>query len=233
MAQYLQLDPTACPCTASNVITETALSRVGNPGANTTDKLLFIPPAWSSPTYFSLSLNGTSAYVDVPNTPAGSGVSIDITGPITVEAWVNTISSFRQGIVERYNNSACTGTADGGYALLIRPNGNVRFRTLKNGCEFVTLDAMGVNVRDGMWHHIAAVFDGSQMRIYVDGQRVAFTSSNVAPGAGTSHLLIGQSQDGGGFFNGLIDEARVTAAALYTGTSFNHLSLKHLTGVLV
>ena len=146
-------------------------------------------------------------------------MSIDIAGAITVEAWVKTTSTARQGIVERYNNSACTGTADGGYALIIRANGSVRFQTLKNGCELDTLDATGVNVRDGSWHHIAAVFDGSQMRIYIGGQLITSKSSTFAPGTGSSHLLIGRSQDGAGYFSGLIDEVRVTAAAVYSGST--------------
>lgn len=156
---------------------------------------------------------------------------LDITGAITVEAWIKTTSTVRQCIVERYNNSPCTGTADGGYSLLIRPNGNVRFQTLKNGCELDLLDASGVNVRDGMWHHIAGVFDGSQMRIYIGGQLITSKSTTFAPGTGTSHLLIGRSQDGSGFFNGLIDEVRVTAAAVYSGSSFT--TQHRVTGVVV
>jgi len=169
VARYLQTDTTACPSTVSDVITSTATPNKvteadGSLHTASPNRLLFTPLSWSAPTYFSLSLNGTSAYVDVAN--AGLGVSLDITGPVTVEAWVKTTSTDRQGIVERYNNSACTGTADGGYRLLIRPNGNVRFGTLKNGCEFDNLDAVAT-VRDGNWHHIAGVFDGSQMRVYV------------------------------------------------------------------
>jgi hypothetical protein len=82
-----------------------------------------------------------------------------------------------------------------------------------------------------MWHHIAGVFDGSEMRIYVDGQRKALKSPAVAPGTGSSHLLIGRSQDGSGFFNGLIDEVRVTAAAVYSGTSFT--TQHRVTGVVL
>jgi len=225
-AQYLQIDPKACPCTINHILTDdpahggvVTTDHVGDPGSGSPNKLLFVPQTWPTPTYYSLSLNGSSAYVDVPNTPAGTAVSIDIAGAITVEAWVKTTSTARQGIVERYNNSACTGTADGGYALIIRANGSVRFQTLKNGCELDTLDATGVNVRDGSWHHIAAVFDGSQMRIYIGGQLITSKSSTFAPGTGSSHLLIGRSQDGAGYFSGLIDEVRVTAAAVYSGST--------------
>lgn len=234
-AQYLQIDPTACPCMLNHILTDDSAhggvvttDRVGNPGTGSPNKLLFVPQTWPTPAYYSLSLNGSTAYVDVPN--GGLGVSFDITGPVTVEAWVKTTSTVRQTIVERYNNSACTGTTDGGYRLLIRPNGNVRFGTLKNACEFDNLDATGVNVRDGAWHHIAGVWDGNQMRIYIGGQLITSKSTTFAPWTGTSHLLIGRSQDGAGYFNGLIDEVRVTAAAVYSGTSF--APQHRLTGVV-
>jgi len=237
-AQYLQIDPTACPCMINHILTDppaqggvVTTDRVNNPGAGSPNKLLFVPQTWPTPTYYSLSLNGSTAYIDVPDPPSG-GVPLDITGAITVEAWIKTTSTtVRQCIVERYNNSACTGTADGAYSLLIRPNGNVRFQTLKNGCELDSLDASGVNVRDGMWHHIAGVWDGSQMRIYIGGQRAAFKSTMFAPGTGTSHLLVGRGQDGSGFFNGLIDEVRVTAAAVYSGSSFT--TQHRVTGVVL
>jgi subtilisin family serine protease len=153
-AQYLQIDPTACPCMINHILTDSpaqggvvTTDHVGNPGSGSPNKLLFVPQTWPTPSYSSLSLNGSSAYLDVPDPPSG-GVPLDITGAITVEAWIKTTSTVRQAIVERYNTSACTGTADGGYSLLIRPNGNVRFQTLKNGCELDLLDASGVNVRD-------------------------------------------------------------------------------------
>jgi hypothetical protein len=42
---------------------------------------------------------------------------------------------------------------------------------------------------------------------------------------------MGAAPDGVQFFNGWIDEVRVTADAVYSGSSFNHLALKKLTGV--
>src|SRR6266571_4767373 len=68
------------------------------------------------------------------------------------------------------------------------------------------------------------------MRIYIGGQFITSKSSIFTYGTGTSHLLIGRGQDGGGFFNGLIDEVRVTAAAVYSGSSFT--TQQKLTGLV-
>jgi hypothetical protein len=52
---------------------------------------------------------------------------------------------------------------------------------------------------------------------------------SFAPVTGTTDLKIGIQADETGFFNGLIDEVRVTGAAVYTGLSFP--LVHHVTGV--
>jgi hypothetical protein len=66
---------------------------------------------------YSLSVNGTSAYVNVPNSP-----SINVTGPITVEAWVKTNldGTFFNRVISRYSETG------GGYILDLYHN-KVRF----------------------------------------------------------------------------------------------------------
>ncbi|MEK6320885.1 MAG: S8 family serine peptidase [Acidobacteriota bacterium] len=229
VARYLQTDPTACPSTVSEVITSVATSGVvTDPGAGSPNKLLFTPLSWPAPTYYSLSLNGTSAYVDVPN--AGLGVSLDFTGPVTVEAWVKLNSNtVRQAIVEKYNPSAGAGTNNGGYGLRLMPSGKVRFFTFKNAVEYSFITSSTV-LSTGTWYHVAGVFDGTQLKIYVQGMSDATpVSATYPPQAGTSNLKIGVSPEGTYFLNGLIDEARVTARAIYTA---NFTAQHKLTGVL-
>ena len=38
---------------------------------------------------------------------------------------------------------------------------------------------------DGLWHHVAGVWDGSQMRVYLDGNQNGLKKSTVAPNFGT------------------------------------------------
>jgi hypothetical protein len=61
---------------------------------------------------------------------------------------------------------------------------------------------------DGNWYHAVAVYNGSKMMIYVNGQLVA-SASHSGPLQNTAHTVkIGRS-DGGWPFNGTIDEVRV------------------------
>src|SRR5439155_12145536 len=68
------------------------------------------------------------------------------------------------------------------------------------------------------WHHVAGVFDGSQLRVYLDGLQDGTKASTFAPTSGTTNLEVGISGANAFVipFNGLIDEVRVSSGALYT-----------------
>lgn len=164
---------------------------------------------------YSLSLNGVDGYVSVPNNS-----SLDISGPVSVEAWIKTNSAAQQGIVERYG---WLNTDDGGYALRIE-QGRLKFMTVRNAntYDFVT-GATVVSV--GMWHHVAGVFDGSELRVYLDGRIDGAKPSNIAPAPGTQSLKIGARGDtGGNTFDGLIDEVRVSSGVEHRA-NFTAMSL--------
>lgn len=162
-----------------------------------------------APSNKSLSLNGTDHYVRVANSS-----SINITGPLTVEAWIKTTASNRdQGIVERYD---VNGNTDGGYALRIHANNKLAFYTLRDGDLLYDFVEGATTISTGVWHHVAGVFDGGQLRVYVDGVLDGSKASTFAPVSGTKDLLIGaRSPDASDRFQGLIDEVRLTAGALY------------------
>lgn len=117
-----------------------------------------------------------------------------------------------------------------GYALKVRETGKLRLIIQQSGTSTETITSNTV-ISTGAWHHVAGVFDGSQKRLYIDGVRDKTLSSTYSPATGSSNLFIGASPDGTNLLNGLIDEVRVTAEAVYSGDFFNHLALKHLTGV--
>jgi hypothetical protein len=57
---------------------------------------LFLPSSHSQGANTSVLLNGTNAYVDVPY-----NANLNITGALTIEAWVKTSSTAFQQVVER------------------------------------------------------------------------------------------------------------------------------------
>ncbi len=185
--------------------------------------LLDTPSGIPATSNYSLALTGDpnyptnppTAYINVPSNP-----SINLTGPFTVEAWVKTKSPStpQQGIAERYNS--VPGVVDGGFAIRL-VGGKIQFWSMKNGWDLAD-GILGNTVLDCRWHHVAGVFDGNYLRIYLDGVQDAVKPSTYAPGAGTASIKIGARGDDAGYlFNGWIDEVRVTAGVVYpNGTSF-------------
>lgn len=145
----------------------------------------------------ALSFDGTN-YVNFGNTP-----SLSITGnAVTLEAWVYPSN------LARYENIAAKFDYpnDNGYMLIHTNTGLLQFYVGNNGAQSVTSN---VSLSSGVWQHVAAVYNGVDLRIYINGvlscSPVAF-SNNI--GATTQAYYVG-SANGYSKFTGLVDEVRV------------------------
>lgn len=67
------------------------------------------------------------------------------------------------------------------------------------------------NLADGNWHHVAATWDGTTRKIYLDGVLMAFDNPSPASIPGNWDMIIGMTCPwcGGEYFDGKIDEVRV------------------------
>lgn len=138
----------------------------------------------------------------------GNSSSVQLSGSaITLEAWIFptawTAQVWQGNIINKENNSP-----DYGYMLRCGDNGKLNFN-LGNGSwhELTTAaNTLSLNV----WQHVAGTYDGSKIRIYVNGQLV--DSSNVAVNfsSGLQNLTVGNwSNTPDRAFVGRIDEVRV------------------------
>ncbi|HEU4511016.1 MAG TPA: LamG domain-containing protein [Pyrinomonadaceae bacterium] len=158
----------------------------------------------------SLSLNGTNSYVSVPNS-----TSINISGPITIEAWikVNALTGNYQEIV--YRHSWQVPGSGGGYEFSITNIGKLRLDLYQSPTQYTTVIG-STTITAGTWHHVAGVWDGNQMRLYLNGVLDGSLWTTNGPASGNSPLKIGVNTGGSYYFNGLIDHVRISAAALYS-----------------
>ncbi len=152
-----------------------------------------------------LRLEGEDDYVSVPQ----SG-SISVPGPFTVEAWVRrgAGSNGWRGIVDQR-----AGPGDPhGMTLFITPwstlqftVGDGSFTSYAYGSAFIPMDR---------WVHVAASWDGSYLRLYVDGQQDAmqFVPTQVS-WLGVRETRLGGSINPGESFRGEIDEVRLWGGA--------------------
>jgi len=165
-------------------------------------------PAWvNGKRGKALNFDGVNDFVDAN---PSNGNNLDISGPLTVTAWVktNSLGTF-QTIISKH-----TGGSNANYLIWIE-NQN-RFQTYASPGGIST-NVMGTTVaKKNTWYHVAELWDGAFLRLFVNGVQEgtpASGSGNV--GVTIKDVAIGsESYGGSNFFNGLIDEVRVYNRAL-------------------
>ena len=78
-------------------------------------------------------------------------------------------------------------------------------------------DAGTAAVALNTWTHLAVTFDGSTLRMFVNGVQVSSASVAGSMGASTGPLRIGGDSVWGEYFKGQIDEVRIYNRALSPG----------------
>ncbi len=159
---------------------------------------------WTSAGKFgdALVFNGTTARVNIPDS-----ASLHLSSGMTLEAWVNPASSsasWRDVIYKGNDNYYLEGSSSGSGA----PAGGGTFGG-SNGNAFGTA-ALAANT----WAYLALSYDGSTLRIYVNGTLVGSQAKTGAIASSTNQLQIGGDSIFGQFFSGMIDEVRVYNTAL-------------------
>jgi hypothetical protein len=148
----------------------------------------------------ALSFNG-NGMVTIPHTS-----SLALTNAMTLEAWVNpaqgAVSSAWRDVIYKGNDNYYLMATSANNAL---PAGGASF-----GNTSATVEAYATSrLAAGTWTHLAITYDGSRLRLYVNG---SFVSSRARSGVfttSTNPLRIGGNEFYEQFFQGLIDEVRV------------------------
>ncbi|MFP3595887.1 endo-beta-N-acetylglucosaminidase H [Chryseobacterium sp. SIMBA_029] len=160
-----------------------------------------------SPGARSLSFNGSTQYLNAGQFNL-SGNAVTFEGWVKVNAFKTAfpyISSV-MGIEVGDNNSAMLRFGDGNLA-----NNKLQF-ILSFGAAQVKLNSVtGLNTNT--WYHIAATYDGSSMKIYING---ALDASATASGNFTANgiMYLARNYENARTLNGFLDEFRVWKRAL-------------------
>ena len=148
------------------------------------------------------TFDGDGDYLD-----CGNDESLNITGPITIELWLKA-KSWGSGNGDYFVSKA---QSNQGY-VLEQDAGSVRFRLFEKGV--LAGQATFPNPSLNAWHHVVGTYDGTNLRLYLDGV-LKDTSGTVPPITGTGgNLYISWWFGAYGFFNGLIDEVKIYNYAL-------------------
>lgn len=153
-----------------------------------------------------LKLNGRNDSFEIP----AAKVKLP-QGPFTVEGWMNALSfTDRTAVFAKTQNSEYSIFASRGV-----PSGSVHL----NGKYFTVTSPKAVSANQ--WHHVALVYDGESLALFLDGKEVdrKDTPAKAKRTVNQLPLFVGADPDGGGqpgsFFNGQLDEFRLTKAAVY------------------
>ena len=150
----------------------------------------------------ALTFSGTSNWVTVPDNAV-----LDVTR-VTVSAWVRptTLSGWRTVLMKE----TATGLA---YTLYAHDNGPRPAGYISTGGDEVAATGTAA-LATNTWTHLTQTFDGTAIRLYVNGAlvRTVNLTGNIVNGAGP--LRIGGNGPWGEYFAGQIDDVRIYNRAL-------------------
>lgn len=150
----------------------------------------------------ALDFNGTTGQVEIDAGP----LAMDNLSTFTAMAWVENDIGTGAGTDDivgwwDYPSSASW--------IITHHNNNNYFFSIE-GKASIFAGTVGT-----AWTHVAGTYDGSTMRLYVDGTQVASQSglSGTLPSS-TADIIIGGQQNDSNYFDGTIDDVRIYNRAL-------------------
>lgn len=153
----------------------------------------------------AISMNGTNQWINL-----NTNVTNLNNASFTLEAWINS-SSGSEGIIVSSNSNNVWEAGE--RAFFIDDIGRITFSGFDNGSM-----TSSVEVDDGIWHHVAVVWDYSTPpgvgKIYIDGfDRTASMNYSASASANIGTFKIGRPNYSGtqapNFYDGKIDDVRI------------------------
>lgn len=149
---------------------------------------------------FALQFNGSSQ-----STQNGD---LDLGSTFTIELWIKPDAVERINPRQDFVSKWGTG-AEASYAFWLRDR-TIRLSTRVEPTNTVTFGQ--TQLVNGVWQHIAAVFDNGNVRLYVNGELDVETMGNFTPQNTPTPLSLGR-QDAPSFtccyYDGIMDEVRI------------------------
>jgi hypothetical protein len=164
--------------------------------------------------YNSVYFDGTGDYLSLANDIAFNFGSSNF----TVEFWINTTQSTATAtlISKEWGGSPYTG----GWSIQLNGLGStamtIYWADYSTSATFMVANT--TSYRDGLWHHVAWVRNGSSFVLYIDGVSVATATNATAFGNNSNQLTIGNDQTFGprNYFGSISDLRIVKGTAVYT-----------------
>jgi hypothetical protein len=146
----------------------------------------------------ALVFDGIDDYVTLSS---NSGDELNPQNALTIESWIYLSEPATASHRPHYFGK------NGSYQLIIETNGLPRFYA-NNGALFYTTGT--TIIETGNWYHIAGIFDGSNIRIYINGKMEGVPTAMIPPLAQNStDVRFGDRLGGIEALAGSMDEIRI------------------------
>jgi hypothetical protein len=162
----------------------------------------------------ALDFNGSTNWVQL-----GSPAALNtFSNAITLEAWIRP-TAYPNGVG---SSILAKQDANGfGWSLKFQGHGSFAFATNLNGTPYYA-NTPQTNIPLNQWTHVAGVYDGAFLKLYLNGVLVTTVSQVGTMNNTGTWIAIGATNNWGEYFSGAIDEVRVwnvarTAAEIQTG----------------
>jgi len=151
-----------------------------------------------------LSFDGVNDWVTVNDSAA-----LDLTTGMTLEAWIRPSSlTTPRAIVLKERTGGLA------YALASSDT-SAAFGYIRTTSDQTVTAPSPLAL--ATWTHVTVTYDGSTLRLFVNGAQVSSRAVSGAVTVSSGVLRIGGSSVGGLYFSGLIDEVRIYNRALTPG----------------
>lgn len=159
-----------------------------------------------------IDFDGLDDHVD-----CGDDSTFEFSSDFSLEAWVLQETTTTTGTIASKSN-AKSGN-EKGYKLVLN-NGVPNLKWYDNSNTLIVDLISPYEISNNRWYHIAATYDGTNAKLYIDGIEVVSSTPSSAPSYDTEDFMIGATYDSDtpstpkDYFNGFIDEVRVWNVAL-------------------
>lgn len=142
---------------------------------------------------YSINFDGQNDFVNISDHS-----DLDLTNNYTLEAWIFPESfSWLAGIISKYQTSAANG-------YILRLTSQSPFSGIGFDEKITSTGVLNAN----QWHHIAAVNNNGQRKLYINGILTSISGSALNVVSNSDPIRIG-SDYSSRFFDGRIDEVRI------------------------
>lgn len=197
---YFQLEEPS-----GTVITNDGSSKTRGVLSGTASYRVAGPPAIGDP--YGMGFNGSSTSISVADSS-----ELDPTTAATTEAWFKSDTNATDEEILR---------KDGQYALRLTSSGRISALFYIGGAWQTVTTPASPRYDDNAWHLVNATYDGSDIRVYVDGTQVATAAASGSIATSNNNLIIG-STGSANYVNGSLAHVAVYPTALSAAKVLSH-----------